>query len=150
MALTAHTYTKLAKSLVDKIADLDTDTLKVKLLSAYTVGTTQDTAQFEADVITAGVGVEVSTGGGYTAGGVALSGVTFTESGHVYTLTCTNPSWATATFAAAYALFIDTTPGSAATNPVLCYWDFGGTVTGGGGTYTLTISGSGLLTLTGS
>jgi hypothetical protein len=150
MALTAHTYTKLAKSLVDKLADLDSDTLKVKLLSAYTVGSTQDTAQFESDVITAGVGVELTTANGYTVGGVSLSGVTFTESGHVYTLTCTNPSWASASFAASHALFLDSTPGSAATNPVICYWDFGGTITGGGGTFTLTISGTGLVTITGS
>lgn len=150
MAVTAHTYTMLAKSLVDKLADLDSDTLKVKLLSSYTVGGTQDSAQFESDVITAGVGVELTTANGYTAGGVALASVTFTKSGHVYTLTCANPSWASASFAASHALFIDTTPASAAANPVLCYWDFGGTITGGGGTFTLTVSGTGLVTMTGS
>ena len=150
MAVTAHTYTMLAKSLVDKLADLDSDTLKVKLLSAYTIGSTQDTAQFEADVITAGVGTELTTANGYTAGGVSLSGVSFTKSGHVYTLTCTSPSWASASFAASHALFLDSTPGSAATNPVICFWDFGGTITGGGGTFTLTVSASGLLTMTGT
>lgn len=147
MAVTAHTYTKLAKSLLDKLAQLETDALKVALFSAYTVGTTQDTAQFYADVTA--VATE-STGTGYTAGGQALTSVALSASGHVYTLTCANPSWTTASFSAAYAVFYDSTPGSAATNPLICYWDLGGTQTVTASTFTLTISGSGLLTLTGA
>ncbi len=148
MAVTAHTYTKLAASLAAKNINLTSDTLKVMLLSAYTVGTTQDTAQFVSDVLAAPA-TEVS-GTGYTAGGATLSSVTFTESGHVYTLGCANPSWASSTITASYALFYDSTPGSNATNPVLCYWDFGGAQSDSSGTFTLTISGSGLITVTGA
>ena len=150
MALTAHSYTKSGLSLATKLANLNNvDTLKVILLSAYTVGTTQDTAQFVSDVLA--VATEAS-GTGYTAGGQALTSVTFTESGHVYTLTCANPSWNAAggSLAAAYALFFDSSPGSNATNPVLCYWDFGGTQTATNGAFGLTISGSGLFTITGA
>lgn len=132
---------------MDKLADLDSDTLKVALFSAYTVGTTQDTAQFFSDIT--GVGTETS-GTGYTAGGQALTSVTFTASGHVYTLTCANPSWTTSTFSAAYAVFYDSTPGTAATNPLICYWDLGGTSSATAGTFTLTIAGTGLLTITGA
>lgn len=118
------------------------------LLSAYTVGSTQDSAQFVSDVLA--VGTEAS-GTGYTTGGVALSSPTFTASGHVYTFTtATNPSWSSSTISAAYALFYDSTPGTNSTNPVICYWDFGGTSSSSSGTYTLTISGSGILTITGS
>lgn len=149
MAVTAFTYTRLAKSLLDKLAQLETDTLKVALFSAYTVGTTQDTAQFYADVTA--VATE-STGTGYTAGGQALTGVTLTETNasHLYTLTCANPSWATASFSAAYAVFYDSTPATAAAQPLICYWNLGGTQTVTGTTFTLTISASGLLTLTGA
>lgn len=147
MAVTAHTYTKLAKTLSDKLVQLETDALKVALFSAYTVGTTQDTAQFFVDVT--GVATE-SSGTGYTAGGQALTSVTFVESGHVYTLGCANPSWTTSTFSAAFAVFYDSTPGTAATNPVICFWDLGGTQTVAGQTFGLTIAGTGLVTMTGS
>jgi hypothetical protein len=148
MAVTAHTFTKFALSLATKKVDLTADTFKVMLLSAYTVGTTQDTAQFVSDVT--GVGTEAS-GAGYTAGGYTLVSPTFTESGHVYTFTtATNPNWTSSTISAAYALFYDSTPGTAATNPVIAYWDFGGTSSSSAGVYTLTISGSGIYAYTGS
>jgi hypothetical protein len=148
LAVTAHTYTKFGLSLATKKADLTADTIKVMLLSAYTVGTTQDTAQFVSDILS--VGTEAS-GTGYTSGGVALVSPTFTASGHVYTLTSgTNPSWASSTISAAYALFYDSTPGTNSTNPVICYWDFGGTSSSSAGTFTLSLSGSGIYTYTGS
>lgn len=145
MTVTAHTYTKLAASLGAKTMNLTSDTLKVMLLSAYTPG--EDTHQFVSDV--KGAGTEAS-GTGYSAGGLTLASVTFTESGHVYTLSCTSPAWTSSSIAAAFAVFYDSTPGTDATNPVMCYWDLGGTQTSSAGTFTLTISGSGLITVTGS
>ena len=73
MAVTAHTYTKLALSMGTKKIDFTADTFKVMLLSAYTVGSTQDSAQFVSDVLA--VSTEAS-GTGYTSGGVALSSPT--------------------------------------------------------------------------
>ncbi len=150
MAVTAHSYTKFADSLGQKLVDMDSDTFKVMLLSAYTVGTTQDTAKFVADVT--GVATETS-GTGYSAGGATLATVSWSASGHVYTWDFSvDPSWNASggSLAAAYALFYDSTPGSAATNPVVCYWDFGGTVTATNATFTLTLNASGVLTVTGS
>jgi len=144
----SHTYTKMYLSLGTKKIDFTADTFKVMLLSAYTVGSTQDTAQFVADV--KAVATETS-GSGYTAGGYTLAGKSFTESGHVYTFTnSADPSWATSTISAAYALFYDATPGSDATNPVLCFWDLGGTQTTAGTTFTLALDAGGIVTLTGS
>lgn len=145
MAVTAHVYTKLADSLTSKLVNLGSDTLKVMLLSSYTAG--QDAHQFVSDV--KGAGTEIS-GTGYSAGGQALSSVSLSDSGHVRTLTCANPSWTTSTISAAYAVFYDSTPGTDATNPVICYWDFGGTFSDTAGTFTLTVNGSGLVTITGS
>lgn len=147
MAVTAHVYTKLADALAQKEVDLDTDTLKCLLLSAYTVGTTQDSAKYKADVLAAAT---EASGTGYTAGGVTLTGVTWTVSGHVYSLKATIPAWTTTggSLAAAYALFYDDTP--ATNKPVLCYWDLGGTQTSSNGTFTLTQNASGILTVTGS
>lgn len=149
MAVTSHVYTMLAKSLVDKKIDLDTDVLKCLLLSAYTVGSTQDSAQYVADV--KAVGTEAS-GTGYTAGGIALSNVAFTKSGHVYTLDADDIVWTSSTISAAYALFYgvaSASPGDS-TNPVIAYWDLGGTQSSTAASFTLTVNASGLLTFTGS
>ncbi|WP_327047285.1 hypothetical protein OG320_05170 [Microbispora sp. NBC_01189] len=76
MAVTVAVYGKLQQSLWEGRINFATDTIKAMLLQSYTVGSTQDTAQFLSDVVTAGVGVEATGGGstGYTAGGQALTG----------------------------------------------------------------------------
>jgi hypothetical protein len=150
MAVTSKVYTKNAHSLATRLANLSTDSLKVMLLSAYTAGSTQNTAQFVSDVLAAPA--TEATGTGYSAGGATLTGVTLTDSGLVTTLTSGSPSWNAAggSLAAAFALFYDAQPGSNATNPVLCYWDLGGTQTATNATFTLTIAGSGLMTWTAS
>jgi hypothetical protein len=149
VAVTSHTYTKLADSLASKKITIATDTIKVMLLSAYTVGTTQDTAQYLADVLAAGT---EASGTGYTAGGATITGGSWTTTGHVYKYTGTIPAWnATGgSLAAAYAVFYDATPGTNATNPVLCFWDLGGTQTATNGTFTLTPDAAGILTVTGA
>lgn len=146
MAVTPHTYTKFTLSLATKLINLTSDTLKVMLLSSYTTGVTQDTAQFVSDVLSQSA---ETSGTGYSAGGQALTSVQLTESGHVYTLTCATPAWPGATFNAAYALFFDSTPGSNSTNPVICYWDLGGTQSPLAVAFTLVIPGAGLVNITG-
>lgn len=149
MAVTAHTYTKAAETLANKEMDFDTDVIKCMLLSAYTVGTTQDTAKYLGDVLSAGT---EASGTGYTATGVALTGLAISTTGRVTKLTGTIPAWNTTggTLAAAYAVFYDSTPASNATRPVLCFWDLGGTQTSSNGNFTLTVDSAGLVTLTGS
>lgn len=147
MAVTAHSYTKFADALGQKEVDIDSDTWKCLLLSAYTVGTTQDTAKYKADVLAAAT---EASGTGYTTGGVTLTSVSWTTTGHVYKFTATIPAWTTTggSLAAAYAVFYDDTPGT--NKPVACYWDLGGTQTSSNGTFTLTANASGILTVTGS
>ena len=121
----------------------------VAATEAYTTA-----ANFLANAGTGGGGAltEVS-GGGYSR--QSLSGVTYTTSGLVNTLNCTSPiTWsATANWSAQYAFFYDYTAGgnSDSTGLLICYWDFGGSVSVvNGGTFTLTINGSGLATWTSS
>ena len=124
MAATGTTYPMFAKSLADKLVDLDSDTLKVMLLSAYTYA---DTHQFLSQVKAAGT---ESTDADYTAGGVALTGVTWTRTGAVYKLDANDVSWASTVDAVA-AVIYDDTPATDATKPVVGYINLdgsGGTV----------------------
>jgi hypothetical protein len=151
MAAGFHVYTKFQHSIAHKLCDLSADTLKVALLASYTgAAANLQSAQFYADVVTAGVGVEI-TSSGYSAGGVALTGITLTDSGAVTTLGVSGtPSWTGLTASPAFALFYDSTPGTGATNPVICYWDFGGAQSLTGANFQLNVSGSGLVTFTAS
>lgn len=145
MAVTAFTYTKFVDSLASKKATLSTDTIKCLLFASYTPA--QNTHQYVSDVKAAGT---EASGTGYTAGGATLTSVTWSQASNVYKIAGTIPAWNASggSLSAAYAVFADTTPGSDATNPVICYWDLGGTQTATNGTFTLTASGSGLTTFT--
>jgi hypothetical protein len=91
------------------------------------------------------------TGTGYSAGGTAVSAPTFTAGGSnnsVSTWTsASNPNWTTATFSANQAVFYES---SASTYQLICFWDFGGSISVAGQTFTLSINASGLLTATAS
>ena len=115
-------------------------------------------SQFTAGDGTNSTLTEVSTSGtAYTR--QQLTGVTITDTAlsAVTTLTCANPTWPSSTISAKYALFFDAGIGGsgasandASSNKLLCYWDFGGTNSSSSGSFTLTVSGSGLITWTAS
>jgi len=203
---TQHIFAKASLSLGQKLANLGTDTLKCMLLANVTsIASLVQTAQFVSDVVA--VNTELTTAGGYTAGGNTLTGqawattaanswgtaaavttaytvgtvvrpaagngflyvatvggtsggaaptwpttvgatvtdgtVTWLNIGSAITaLTATTPAWTSVTtgFTSYYAVYYDSTPGTAATNPVLCYVDYSGTpqTANNGGTMTVT------------
>lgn len=126
MAATGKVFPMFADSLGQKKVDIDTDTLKVMLLSAYTYAATH---QYVSQVKAAGT---EATSGVYTAGGATLTSVTWTRTGDVYTLDAADVSWdASVGTNAAFAVIYDSTPGTDATNPVIGYVNLdgaGGTV----------------------
>lgn len=151
MAVTAHVFPQWALGAASKLQNLAaTDTLKVAL--SNTAGpVTLSTSGVQAAKLftdwTSNVAAEI-TGTGYTAGGATISGQSVAVSADVMTWTAsTNPSWTSASFTANQAIFYDS---SASTVQLICFWDFGGAVTVTAATFTLTISGSGLLTATAS
>lgn len=149
MAASGTAYPMLAKSLGDKLIDIDSDTLKVALFSAYTYAATH---QFLSDALAAGT---QASGTGYTSGGATLGSVTWTRSGAVYTLDAADSSWdATAgSLAAAWGIIYDSTPGSDATRPLIGYVNLdgsGGTLTATGAFFTIAWNASGILTVTAS
>lgn len=95
---------------------------------------------------------ELATAGGYTAGGVVLASETDTLTGGAVTFTATSPSWASFTAGPfRYAVICRRAGGSLVSGDLLlCYSDLtgSGTITGAGGTFTITISGSGIFQVT--
>jgi hypothetical protein len=155
MAVTAHVFPTLSLNALKHTLTANTDALSVLLINTgtYNWGATPETqthvSEFLAGDGTNGALAEVLTTGGTNYTRQALTGVTLTNAGLVTMLDCNNPVWPTASFAAKYALFYDNTVGGTdSTNQILGYWDFGASLGVSGTSYTLTISGSGILTWT--
>lgn len=111
MASSITAYDHLWKLLLTGGIDLDTDTLKIALVtSSYTPSTAHDEW---ADVS----GNEVSSGGGYTTGGVTLTGATVTNS----TIDYADPAWTALTKTFRYAVCYKSGSGGGLTNPLLFY-----------------------------
>lgn len=133
----------LAKAL-NKEIDWDTDTIKVALLSnAYTPN--QDTHDYFDDVSTH----EVS-GTGYTTGGNTLASKTSTyDAGtNVLVLDAADVTWSSSTITARYAVVYDASGGSAATNPLIGYVDFGSDQSSSNGNFTITWDATGIVRIT--
>jgi hypothetical protein len=111
MASTITAYDHLWKLLLTGAVDLDTDTLKVALVtSSYT----PSAAHTQWSDVSAN---EVSSGSGYTTGGVALSGVAVTNS----TIDYSDVTWTSLTKTFRYAVCYKSGSGGGLTNPVLFY-----------------------------
>ena len=117
--MASHVYDQFFVSLAEKRVNLTSDALKLMLTtSAYVPN--QGTDKFQSAVTN-----EVS-GTGYTAGGIALAGASLTVSGGVVTFTVSTADYGILTVSGIrIAVCYDSTPGSAATNPLIWYWDIG-------------------------
>lgn len=143
IAVSAKAYGGFLLSLVNKEIDLDTDSIKVMLVtSSYTPN--QDTHRYKSSV------TGESSGTGYTAGGVALASVAVTYDAATNTVKfdADDVAWNASTVTARYAVIYDGSPGSDATRPLIAYVDFGEDVSTTSGTFQITWSSSGILTLT--
>lgn len=156
MAAAGHYFPVFETLLANKSINLTTDTLTIGLIASgtFTWGATPEgyefVSQFLAGDGTHGALTEVSTTGtGYTRQN--LTAVTFAQSGENITLTAANPSWASATFSTVYGFLYDSTVGANdAAHPLIAYFDWGGAQPVSAQTFTLTISGSGLVQWTGN
>ena len=142
MAVTAKLFGSFPAKLANKEIDYDSDTIKVALTtSAYTPD--QDVHDYFNDVTN-----EV-TGTGYTAGGATLANQTVGDTSGTNTqkFDADDTVWATSTITARYAVIYDATPGTAATNPLIGYVDFGADVTSTAGNFTITWDSAGIFTI---
>lgn len=133
-------------SMADAEVDFLADTMKGALTtSTYTPN--QDTHDYFNDV------TNEITDTGYTAGGATWSAKTNTNAANVVTFDDTGTlQWTSGnpdTFTARILVTYDSTPGTAATNPLMWWDDFGqDEVASNGGTFTYTPNASGLATIT--
>lgn len=143
MAVTGFIYGKAFLSLSNKEVDWVADAIKCALTtSAYTPD--QDSHDYFNDVTN-----EVS-GTGYTAGGELLTGLTstYTAGTNKWALDADNTTWTTSTITARYAIVYDSTPGSAATNPLICYQNAGADISTTAGTFTVAWAAAGIVEVT--
>lgn len=124
MAATAINFPALIDSLAQKKVDFDSDTHKVMLLSAYTFAATH---QYVSDV--KGAGTE-ATGTGYTAGGAAITSVTWAKAAGTRANTTVYAVGAIATPANGHWYMATTAGTSGGSTPTWPTTD-GGTVTDG-------------------
>jgi hypothetical protein len=113
-------------------ADIDfgVDTFKIMLVtSAYVPN--QATHNRRDDVTN-----ELATAGGYTAGGATIA-CTPSTAPRERILTFAVAAWATATFSTAGAVIYKARGGASSADEIICYLDFGGTVTGTGSTFSV-------------
>ncbi len=123
--------------------DLDLDTHKIALYTNSVTGAdlTSDTAYGSG----AWASNEVANGNGYTTGGAAFTGTTFTHSsGGVVLWDGTDPSWSTATFTARGALYY---ADALAGNNGIMAQTFGADITATGGTFLVTLAAGGVFSI---
>lgn len=149
MAVTAFWYVNAFETAFNKEIDFLTDDIAVILTtSSYTPN--QDTHDFGNDITN-----EVAESGGYLQGldgtGELLAGKTHANTNNVSTFDANDPAWTSsgAGITARIAVFVDVATATAATDPLICWMDFGQNETAsGGGTFTIALSASGIATIT--
>ena len=127
--------------------NLSTDNYNIILVTnSYTPAPNTDTTYSNVSAN------ELTTSGGYTVGGVTLTSTSDTLTTATVTFTSANPSWASFTAGPfRYGVIVRRAGGSLVSGDLLlCYSDLGGgsSITGAGGTLTVTMNASGIFTIT--
>lgn len=137
-------YDNVVLAISDGGINLGSDTL------VLTLHTTSYTPAVSTDATWANVSAsELTTANGYTAGGVSLSKTNTLASGTV-TFTASAATWSSFSATFRYGVITRRAGASlASTDKLVCYCDLGGgsSVTGGGGTLTITPNASGIFTI---
>ena len=134
-------YNSFRKKIQDGSIDLDTDTIKVALVTS-TYSPNQDSHDFFDDVTNEVVGT------GYTAGGATLANKTITQdnTNDRGVFDADDTSWTTSTITARAAVIYKST-GSAATSALIAYVDFTTDKVTDAGTFLITWHANGILYL---
>ncbi|MEN3953579.1 hypothetical protein [Iodidimonas sp. SYSU 1G8] len=143
MAVTISIYDSFKEYLGDGTIDLDGHTFKVMLLG--------NAASFDAghSVLASVSGNQIASGSGYAAGGAALTGVSWGQTGGTATFDADDVTWTASggAITAYKAAIYDDTPTSPA-DPLVAFIDFGGVQTANDGAqFKLIWNAAGIFTL---
>ncbi len=127
-------YNRFKANLMNKVVDLEADTIKVTLYDNSHSFTATDT-DYTTDN-------ELATTGGYTQGGATLASKAVTEAATTK-WDADDTAWAAATFTAYHAVIYDSTAG----NDLIASIDFGGAKVVAAGTFTIQWDAAGIITL---
>lgn len=127
-------YSRFKANLMNKVVDLEGDTIKVTLYDNSHAFTASDT-----DYTTNN---ELATTGGYTQGGMTLASKAVTEAATTK-WDAADTAWTSATFTAYHAVIYDSTAG----DDLIASIDFGGAKTVAAGTFTIQWDAAGIITL---
>jgi len=144
MAVTAKLFGKALLALANEEIDWEADAIKV-VLCASEFTPAQDTMDYYDDVTN-----ELTTASGYTAGGATITTTSaiYTASTNILMLDGADVSWADSCITARYAVVYDSTPGTAGTDPLICWTDFVGNVISSSGTFTVSWGAQGIVAIT--
>lgn len=132
-------YTSFKRDIMNGAIDLDTDTIKVMLVtSTYTPSASHAK---RSDITN-----EVS-GTGYTAGGTAIGSPTVTNVSTNGVFDGNDVSWTTSTITARGAVLYKSRGGASSADELICYLDFGTDKVSTAGTFTISWNASGILNL---
>lgn len=127
------------RDIITGAIDVDTDSFKMLLTSGTVLGATEKDTFTKRNQITT-----EATGTGYTAGGnaVTLTVAAVDTANDDVEITASAVSWPTSTITATGAVIYKARGGAATADELLCFIDFGGTVSSTNGTFTVTPTGS--------
>jgi hypothetical protein len=132
-------YTSFKRDIQNGSIDLDTDTVKVMLVtSAYTPSASHAK---RSDITNEVVGT------GYTAGGATLSTPTVTNSGTTGVFDGADVAWTGSTITARGAVLYKSRGGLSSADELIAYIDFGTDKTSTSGTFTIQWNAGGILVL---
>lgn len=143
MAVTIKYYGKFFTALANKEVDLNSDTIKAALVtSAYTFD--QDAHDYFNDITNEVVGT------GYSAGGatVANPSIAYDGATNTFKFDGDNVSWPGSTITARGCVIYDSSPGSDATRPLICFIDFGEDKISSAGAFDIAFAAAGIATVT--
>jgi hypothetical protein len=127
-------YNRMKANLMNKVVDLEADTIKIALYD--------NSHSFSAGDTTYTTTNELATTGGYTQGGMTLANAAVTEAATTK-WDADDTEWTTATFTAYHAVIYDST----ASDNLIASIDFGGAKTVAAGTFTVQFDANGIITL---
>lgn len=138
-------YNQFVEDLASGVHQLQTGTTHVLKVALTNTAPNVSTHAVRADI------TELSTSGGYTAGGISVGTITGAETSGTFKLVGgTDPVWTGSGggFTARYAVLYNDTPTSPA-DPLIGYWDYGSSFTlAAGETFTVDLDGTnGILTI---